>query len=200
MLGADENEVAERVLPVLQAFAKKVVRCGPTGAGHAVKAVNNALNVTHLLLGAEGLLALQRMGVDPAVALDAINGSSGRSLQTEVRLPEEVLSRRFAYGFKLPLMAKDCRIAARVLEENLPAASLLPAAAKLVQTAMQEEPEDADYTRVVCHLERKSGTELREGGTFTPARVAHAPAEAAATSVGVLSGRKRQQCEFKEVW
>merc|ERR1719373_683046 len=113
MLGADENEVAERVLPVLQAFAKKVVRCGPTGAGHAVKAVNNALNVTHLLLGAEGLLALQRLGVDPDVALDAINGSSGRSLQTQGRLPQEVLSRKFAYGFKLPLMAKDCRIAAR---------------------------------------------------------------------------------------
>jgi len=51
MLGADSDAAAERVMPVIQAFSKKVVRCGPVGAGHAVKAVNNALNVTHLLLG-----------------------------------------------------------------------------------------------------------------------------------------------------
>lgn len=52
--------------------------------------VNNALNVTHLMLGAEGLLALQQLGVDPSVALEAINGSSGRSLQTEQRLPQDM--------------------------------------------------------------------------------------------------------------
>ncbi|CAE7195220.1 unnamed protein product [Symbiodinium sp. CCMP2592] len=95
MLGSDSDDAAESVMPFLDSFAKKVVRCGPAGAGHAVKAVNNALNVTHLLLGAEGLLALQRLGVDPQVALEAINGSSGRSLQTEQRLPQEVLTRRF---------------------------------------------------------------------------------------------------------
>eukprot|EP00493_Phyllostaurus_siculus_P028032 UN28380 len=127
MLGADCADAMQRALPVIQTFSKKVVRCGPTGSGNAVKSVNNALNSAHLLLGAEGLLALQRMGVDPAVALEAINGSSGRSLQTEVRLPEEVLSRRFAYGFKLPLMAKDCGIAEGVLKEGFPGASLLPA-------------------------------------------------------------------------
>ena len=52
------------------------------------------LQVTHLLLGAEGLLALQKLGVDPSVALDAINGSSGRSLQTEQRLPQDFWTTR----------------------------------------------------------------------------------------------------------
>merc|ERR1719413_344446 len=118
MMGADDDAAAERVMPVIQSFSKKVVRCGPVGAGHAVKAVNNALNVTHLLLGHEGLLALQRMGVDPSVAVEAINGSSGRSLQTEVRLPKEVLSREFAYGFKLPGIVKDCRIASGLLGDG----------------------------------------------------------------------------------
>mmetsp|Transcript_112575 Transcript_112575/g.281986 ORF Transcript_112575/g.281986 Transcript_112575/m.281986 type:complete len:356 (-) Transcript_112575:44-1111(-) len=199
MLGADDEAAAERVIPVVQSFSKKVVRCGPVGAGHAVKAVNNALNVTHLLLGHEGLLALQRLGVDPSVAVEAINGSSGRSLQTEQRLPQEVLSGRFGYGFKLPLMAKDCRIAAKVLEENLPAASLLPAAAKLVQEATRQEPEDADYTRVVCHLERKTGAELRAGSAApaVTATEAAAAAAAAATAGGEPCGRKGQRSEFE---
>lgn len=160
MLGADDDSAADRVLPVIQSFAKKVVRCGPTGAGHAVKAINNAMNCAHLMLCAEGLLALQRVGVDPAVALDAINGSSGRSLQTEVRVPEEVLSRRFAYGFKLPLMVKDCSIAQSMIADPFPSSSLLALATRMVQDAGDAESEDADYTRIVCQLERSAGAEL----------------------------------------
>jgi len=161
MLGADCEEAAGRATPVIQAFAKRIVRCGPAGAGHAVKAVNNALNVAHLLLGAEGLLALQGAGVKPEVALDAINSSSGRSLQTQERLPQEVLTGSFSYGFKLPLMAKDCRIAGGVLREHFPAASLLPRTVDLVQQAAAEEADDADYTRVVQLLERAAGQRLR---------------------------------------
>lgn len=162
MLGSDSPEAAEKALPVLQTFAQKVVRCGPSGAGHAVKAVNNALNVTHLMLGAEGLLALQQLGVDPSVALEAINGSSGRSLQTEQRLPQEVLTRRFGYGFKLPLMAKDCRIAAEVLE-TLPSSQLLSRSTQMVQEFAKEHGADADYTCVVKSIEKFAKTELHPG-------------------------------------
>ena len=59
----------------------------------------------------EGLLALANFGVAPDVALQAINGSSGRSLQTQERLPQAVLTRNFDYGFKLGLMLKDVDIA-----------------------------------------------------------------------------------------
>lgn len=162
MLGADDEDAVQKAMPVIKTFAGKVIRCGPAGSGHAVKAVNNALNVTHLLLGVEGLLALQKMGVDPAVALEAINSSSGRSLQTEQRIPEEVLTGRYSYGFKLALMAKDCRIAAGMLE-GLPAA-LLPVAIEQVQQAAAAEPESADYTCVAQRLEAAAGTKLRPHG------------------------------------
>merc|ERR1719356_475725 len=93
----------------------------------AIKAVNNLLNATHLMIATEALLALKRAGVDPVTALAVINKSSGRSLQTEVRLPEEVLTRKFGYGFKLGLMHKDCDTAASMLscEESQEAPLLL---------------------------------------------------------------------------
>merc|ERR1712238_247949 len=69
------------------------------------------MNTAHLVIAAEGLLALAKLGLAPEVAIDAINGSSGRSLQTEVRIPKEVLSREFNYGFPLKLMLKDVNIA-----------------------------------------------------------------------------------------
>ena len=44
----------ERVHELLGAFSKNVVVCGPLGAGHATKAMNNALNTGNLLLAMLG--------------------------------------------------------------------------------------------------------------------------------------------------
>eukprot|EP00658_Telonema_sp_P-2_P057648 TRINITY_DN4607_c0_g3_i1.p1 TRINITY_DN4607_c0_g3~~TRINITY_DN4607_c0_g3_i1.p1 ORF type:complete len:231 (-),score=50.08 TRINITY_DN4607_c0_g3_i1:54-746(-) len=57
VLAGGSRDAVEAVLPWLNCFSKKVEHIGPVGAGHATKAVNNALNTTHLLAAAEGLLA-----------------------------------------------------------------------------------------------------------------------------------------------
>ena len=162
MVGGDENRRAQ---PVISLFAKKkIVHCGPIGAGHAVKAMNNCLNAAHLIIGGEALIALAKWGVQPKIALAAINASSGRSLQTEVRLPEEVLSRKFDYGFKLGLMLKDVRIAVDgVLSlSNSSEESIFPIVERLLEKSSINEGYDADYTRVVRTLELDAGIELRE--------------------------------------
>jgi 3-hydroxyisobutyrate dehydrogenase len=106
MCGGDAETFA-RVRPVLTAFGQKIVHCGPVGAGHAVKAVNNVLLAANLWSTAEGLVALRRSGVDPAVALDVINSSSGRSNASENLFPERVLTRAFPRTFRLALLDKD---------------------------------------------------------------------------------------------
>src|SRR5919205_3920878 len=78
MCGGDAK-VFERVRPVLDAFGERLVHCGPVGAGHALKSVNNALLAVHIWSTAEGLAALAKAGVSPAVALDVINASRGSS-------------------------------------------------------------------------------------------------------------------------
>ena len=162
MVGGDVNRRAQ---PVISLFAKKkIVHCGPIGSGHAVKAVNNCLNAAHLIVGGEALIALAKWGVQPEIALHAINASSGRSLQTEVRLPEEVLSRKFDYGFKLGLMLKDVRIAADGLlstDKSCREDSILSLVKRLLEKSTDEQGYDADYTRVVRTLELGAGIELR---------------------------------------
>ena len=168
MVGGDANRVAQSII---SRFAKKkIVHCGPIGSGHAVKAVNNCLNAAHLIVGGEALIALAKWGVQPEIALNAINASSGRSLQTEVRLPEEVLSRKFDYGFKLGLMLKDVRIAVDGLlsaEESCREGSILPLVKRLLEKSTDEQGYDADYTRVVRTLELGAGVELRQGAATT---------------------------------
>ena len=168
MVGGDANRVAH---PVISRFAKKkIVHCGPIGSGHAVKAVNNCLNAAHLIVGGEALIALAKWGVQPEIALNAINASSGRSLQTEVRLPEEVLSRKFDYGFKLGLMLKDVRVAVDGLlsaEESCREGSILPLVKRLLEKSTDEQGYDADYTHVVRTLELSAGIELHQGAATT---------------------------------
>ena len=170
MVGGDTNDVAQSVINI---FAKKkIVRCGIVGAGHAVKAMNNCLNAAHLIVAGEALLALKKWGVQPEVALQAINASSGRSLQTEVRIPTEVLTRRFDYGFKLGLMLKDVRIAVDGLaacQEDRRGNSILPAVKQMLEQSVTAQGYDVDYTCVLRTLELEAGCEL-QGSAVPTAR------------------------------
>jgi 3-hydroxyisobutyrate dehydrogenase len=59
MVGADAATF-ERARPVLSAFGKRIEHLGPVGAGHAMKAVNNALLAVNILAVGEGLRSASR--------------------------------------------------------------------------------------------------------------------------------------------
>jgi len=166
MLGGDP-EAAQIILPHLTSFAAKIVHLGPVGAGHAVKAINNACNVSNLLCLHEGLLALKNMGVDASLALEVINKSSGRSLMSEVRVLEEIVTGEFNYGFKLGLMAKDVGIAVDLMDEFYPSAQVYKRTAKIHFDAMSAGTVnfDSDYTEIVKYQEIQAGAMLRASET-----------------------------------
>lgn len=161
MVGGDAA-LLERVRPVLDAFAAKIVHCGPVGAGHAVKAVNNALLAVHVWSAAEGLAVLAKSGVLPTVALDVINASSGRSNTTENLIAQRVLTRDFPRTFRLALLDKDIGIAAGVAREARVPAPLLQLTAELFSGARRELGEDADHVEAVRVVERLAGVEIAD--------------------------------------
>src|SRR5512142_115039 len=144
MVGGDA-EVLDRVRPVLETFGQKIVHCGDIGAGDAVKAVNNAFLAVHVWATAEGLAALVKAGVDPKIALDVINSSSGRSNTSMNLFPERVLTRAFPRTFRLALLDKDIGIAAAVARENKVPTPLLQLTADLFKIARGELGEIADH-------------------------------------------------------
>lgn len=159
MVGGDSS-VLERVRPVLETFGQKIVHCGDVGAGDAVKAVNNALLATHILVAAEGLAALVKLGVDPKVALDVINASSGRSNTSMNLFPERVLTRAFPRTFRLALLEKDVGIAADVARETRVPAPVLQLTADLFRIARGELGEIADHVEAVKMIEQWAGVEI----------------------------------------
>ena len=118
----------------------------------------------HILIAAEGLTALRKLGVPPEVALAAINESSGRSWATLQRIPDNVLSRKFDYQFSLELLHKDVQTCVQgVFRESDTAAAgfpLLTLGAARVERALEELGGGADHTEIVKLSERETGVEL----------------------------------------
>jgi len=169
MVGASKQEAFEKMEPFLTAIGTPV-HCGFAGSGHAVKAVNNILNMTHLLAAAEGLAALTKFGVNPEKALEAINRGSGASKQTQIRIPEEVLTRKFKYNFQLGLMEKDVRQALKLVQQEYPTAypSILASTLKANEDATERYGYSADYTEGVRLFEDLTGTKIQSPQTETP--------------------------------
>lgn len=161
MVGGDAGTL-DRVRPVLEAFGKRIVPCGPVGAGDAVKAVNNALLAQHIIGTAEGLLALKRAGVEPSVALDVINASSGRSNASQNLFPDRVLTRAFPRTFRLALLDKDVGIAAGIARDAALDAPMLDLASRIYREAHAALGEAADHVEIVRWLEQRAATEIRD--------------------------------------
>lgn len=155
-----EPAVVERARPVLEAFGKKIVLCGPVGSGHAVKAVSNALLAVHVWSTAEALAALKRIGVSAAIALDVINASAGRSNASQNLFPERVLTRAFPRTFRLALLDKDIGIATKLAAEAGAPVPLLDLAARLIHEARIELGEEADHVEAVKVVETRAGVKI----------------------------------------
>ncbi|WP_327116725.1 NAD(P)-dependent oxidoreductase [Nocardia sp. NBC_01730] len=109
MAGGTATAVAR--ISTLLAPLGQLHHVGNTGAGHALKAINNLLAAVHLLASAEGIAAGRRFGLDPDLMVMMINISSGRSASTEVKFPRYILPETYDSGFGMALMLKDMRIA-----------------------------------------------------------------------------------------
>jgi len=150
MVGGDDADVAA-VEPLLGCFGT-IYRAGPIGAGHAVKALNNLMSATHLLVTAEAMRVGERFGLDPRAMLAIFNASSGRSGSTEVKWPNFVLPGSYDSGFGLRLMLKDMRIAAGLAETVDAPAALGEQAVTIWARAAEALPAGADHTEIARWL------------------------------------------------
>jgi 3-hydroxyisobutyrate dehydrogenase len=160
MVGGEAAAVA-RARPVLERFGRRIEHVGPVGAGHALKAVNNALLAVNILAVGEGLAALVKAGVPARQALDVLNGSSGRSFVSETLVPARVLTGAWPRTFRLALLAKDVGIARALLRDTGVDGPLLDLAGRLFDAARAELGTEADYLEAIRLIERQAGVEIR---------------------------------------
>ncbi len=73
MAGGDDA-VFERVRPVLEKFAGRIVRTGPVGSGHTMKLLNNFVSLGYAALYSEALTLGAKAGLTPQVFDSVIRG------------------------------------------------------------------------------------------------------------------------------
>lgn len=159
MAGGAEADL-DRAEPVLKAMGTSIHRCGPIGAGQAMKALNNLVSAGGYLIGIEALLIGQRFGLDPAKMVDVLNASTGMNNSTQKKFKEYVLSRRFDAGFGLDLMVKDLSIALEVGRETTTPTPFAALCREMWAAAAAMLGPGADHTAVAKLSEQMSGTVL----------------------------------------
>ena len=78
LVGGDADAI-QRGRPAFDAFAREIVHVGASGAGRAIKLVNNILFAGHLQLAADALRLAEGLKLNPRAAAAALAQCSGES-------------------------------------------------------------------------------------------------------------------------
>jgi 3-hydroxyisobutyrate dehydrogenase len=124
-----EAAAVERARPILEAMGKTITHVGPSGAGQAVKAVNQVILAGTYLGVAEGIVLAIKAGLDPEQVVGALGGGAAQSWVLANR-SGRMIANDYPLGFKVALHRKDLAIAlelAREMGAELPVAELASA-------------------------------------------------------------------------
>lgn len=159
--GADAD--LDRAEPVLRAMGTSIHRCGPIGAGQAMKALNNLVSAGGFLIGVEALLIGQKFGLDAQKMVDVLNASTGMNNSTQKKFAQYVLSRRFDAGFTLDLMVKDLSIALEVGRETATPTPFAALCREMWASALAALGPGQDHTAMARLSEQLAGNTILGG-------------------------------------
>lgn len=110
LVGGTETAVA-RAMPHLEVLGSAIVHVGASGAGDAVKALNNLVSASNMAIASEAVAVATNFGIAPKTMIEVLNAATGRSQATELKFPKYILTGEYNSGFAYDLMLKDMTIA-----------------------------------------------------------------------------------------
>jgi 3-hydroxyisobutyrate dehydrogenase-like beta-hydroxyacid dehydrogenase len=117
MVGGEAAAV-ERAAPAVGAFAREVVRVGPSGAGLELKLVNQLLVAVHAVAAAEAAALLQRLDVPWPVAERVLTSGWASSAVLARSLPRVAASDYAGSGAPIGLLLEVLPLVAAVCQER----------------------------------------------------------------------------------
>ncbi len=160
MAGGGDAQI-ERCMPIFAALGRRVIRCGALGSGHALKALANYVNASALITLLEAMTIGRKFGLDTNVMADAlVSLCAGRQHPLEKKVIPQVLTRKFATGMALGLIAKDVKIAVDLAHAIDAAAPLGERVGEIWADAAERIGARADQTEIVRLWEDADGVKL----------------------------------------
>lgn len=163
MFGGEE-EVWQKVLPVLRILGKKLVYVGNIGSGDAAKLVNNLLLGCNMAAVAEALALGRRLGLSLETMRDIIGESSGNSYVFSAKMDHYILPDRFEGGFATDLQYKDLNLALEAGRDVIQPLPMAAAAAQIFQVSRQMGNGRKDISAAVHIWEYKNTGRRQNSG------------------------------------
>jgi 3-hydroxyisobutyrate dehydrogenase len=143
---------------ILGAMGKRVVHCGPGGAGQAAKICNNMLLGISMIGACESFALAEKLGLDRQKLFDVISTSSGNcwSVSTYCPVPgvgpKSPADNDYKPGFAAALMLKDLLLAQDAAGSVGAATPLGAAAAALYAEMVKDGDGDRDFSAMLPRL------------------------------------------------
>lgn len=165
MVGGNEADYSE-VLYLLQYLGKQITLIGSTGSGHALKAINNYVSAATMYATAEALMLAKKLGINPDVAIESINTSTGKSHSSEFKYPTYVIPEKFNSNFSLDLQLKDINMAKDMATETHMPMLLGGSLIEIYEAAVSLGGKGQDHTEIIKFLEKICNEKLIEENKF----------------------------------
>ena len=110
MVGGDNN-LFNKVKPLLLTMGSDVVYCGKNGSGSKMKIINNYVSIVSNIITAEGLSLVKKSGIDQKLAIELMLTTAAGNQHMKMSYPSKVLKDDIAPGFKNSLALKDLKLA-----------------------------------------------------------------------------------------
>ena len=134
---------------------------GELGSGKPIREGNNLLNLICRLATFEVVSLLVKDGVNPEIAVNTIQKSSGRNYATEITLPDNILSGKMNQGFTTNLMYKDSNVALDLATQHDLEMPLGIVARELLSKIGDEFGWQSDLSTIALSYEARTGSRIR---------------------------------------
>ncbi|MGL4304597.1 MAG: 3-hydroxyisobutyrate dehydrogenase [Mycobacteriaceae bacterium] len=161
MVGADK-EVFGDLEPILSAMGKKIVHCGPSGAGQAAKICNNMILGISMIAVSEAFVLGEKLGLSNQALYDVASTASGQcwaltsNCPVPGPLPSSPANRDYTPGFAVSLMAKDLGLAANAVSAQGVSAELGLTAARIYDEFNAEDGANLDFSAIITSIRAHS--------------------------------------------
>lgn len=162
MVGGAAEDLA-KAEPILKVLGKKIFHVGGSGAGQAVKLVNNLLLGANMAACAEALALGAKLGLAPETMLDIISQSSGASYALTAKAEKFIFKGNFEPGFAVDLQYKDLELAVSTAKALAQPLFMGNQAQQLFELARSRGQGREDISSVIKIYEEAAKTKVRTG-------------------------------------
>ncbi|MEM7408553.1 MAG: NAD(P)-dependent oxidoreductase [Pseudomonadota bacterium] len=161
LMVAGDAELFTTARPWLEGIGNEFFHVGDeVGLAQTCKLCNNFLSAANSVAAAEAMVTAVKGGLDPQVALDVINASSGRNSATADKFEALVLSRRFDKSMKTRLLLKDLSLFAAEAEALGVPTWVAANVKQLLTYAVTQGYGDKASVTMIQHWEKWAGVEV----------------------------------------